>query len=55
MSDEPPSDCRDLLDAMSQMGRALHALRLEVPAAVADDISARWSRLLDAIGDATDG
>jgi hypothetical protein len=41
-----------LSSAMNEMGRALHALRLEVPAPVADEISLRWSRLLDAIGDA---
>jgi len=35
--------------AITNMGRALHALRLEVPKAVADDVTARWRALLDAL------
>jgi hypothetical protein len=36
----------DVPSAISDMGRALHALRLEVTTSVADDVAARWGRLL---------
>jgi hypothetical protein len=39
----------DLSTAITEMGRALHALRLEVPKEVADDVTARWRALLDAL------
>ena len=45
----PLFDSGELTIAVADMGRALHALRLEVPAAVADDLMTRWRLLLDAI------
>lgn len=39
-----------LEEAIAGMGRALHAVRLEVPAGVADDLADRWHELLDALG-----
>jgi hypothetical protein len=39
----------DLQQAIQAMGRTLHALRLEVPPEVADDVTARWTDLLTAI------
>lgn len=36
-------------DAVLAMGRVLHALRLEVPSVVADDVTNRWHDLLDVI------
>ena len=46
---EPPFNSDALTLAIADLGRALHALRLEVPAAVADDLTTRWRLLLDAI------
>ena len=43
----------ELSVAITNMGRALHALRLEVPKAVADDVTARWHALLDALDEDT--
>lgn len=37
----------DFARAIIDMQRGLHALRLEVPPSVADDIWARWRRVLD--------
>jgi len=36
----------ELVAAVHEMGRAVDALRLEVPAAVADDVAVRWRRVL---------
>ena len=45
---DPPIDSAG--DAIAEMWRAVNALRLEVPRAVADDVEARWRAVLEAIG-----
>jgi alkylation response protein AidB-like acyl-CoA dehydrogenase len=45
---EPVNDPA-LQHAIARMGIGLHAARLELPTAVADDLTQRWRDLLDAI------